>query len=135
VRADEDARGGARPHGDADRGVRVYRSLTSSIRDHGRALLANPVYAPAFKYVDDDTRFVKKIARFYATDSKYASKVLAIMKKFKLRQYDVKGDAPSPLRRLRLAAAARSAVVVYAASARRRAIACVSRRGRGRVGP
>lgn len=73
---------------------RSYRTLTRSIRDHGARLLANPVYAPAFKYVDDDTRFVKKIARFYATDSKYASKVLTIIKKYKLRQYDVKGAAP-----------------------------------------
>jgi hypothetical protein len=73
---------------------RAYRSLTGSIRDHSQRLLANPVYAPAFKYTEDDTRFVKKIARYYATDSRYASKVLTIMKTYKLRQYDVKTGAP-----------------------------------------
>ncbi|HEX6389692.1 MAG TPA: glucosaminidase domain-containing protein [Solirubrobacteraceae bacterium] len=74
---------------------RAYRTLTASIRDHGARLLANPVYAPAFKYTEDDTKFVRKIARYYATDSKYASKVLTIMRRHKLRRYDVKGTAPA----------------------------------------
>jgi hypothetical protein len=73
---------------------RAYRTLTASIRDHGARLLANPVYAPAFKYTEDDTKFVTKIARFYATDSKYASKVMAIIKKYELRTYNVKGGTP-----------------------------------------
>ncbi len=69
---------------------RAYRSLTASIRDHGARLLANPVYAPAFKHTESDTRFVRAIARYYATDSRYASKVLAIIKKYGLRKYNVK---------------------------------------------
>jgi hypothetical protein len=75
---------------------RAYRTLTASIRDHGARLLANPVYAPAFEHVDDDELFVRKVARFYATDSKYASKVIAIIDKYKLKQYDVKGGAAPP---------------------------------------
>ncbi len=76
---------------------RAYRSLTDSVRDHGARLRANPVYAPAFKYVDEDERFARRIARFYATDSKYASKVIAIMRKHKLSRYNVKsGSAPVP---------------------------------------
>lgn len=76
---------------------RAYRSLTASIRDHGARLLANPVYAPAFKYAEDDARFLRRIARYYATDSKYASKVLTIIKKYKLRRYNVKGGTtPEP---------------------------------------
>jgi hypothetical protein len=71
---------------------RAYTSLSGSIRDHGARLRANPVYAPAFKYIDDDNRFAKAIGRYYATESAYASKLIAIMDKYNLKRYDVRSQ-------------------------------------------
>lgn len=71
---------------------RAYTGLKDSIRDHGARLLANPVYRNAFKYTDDSERFAREIARYYATDSSYATKVVSLMRKYDLERYDVAGD-------------------------------------------
>jgi len=74
---------------------RAYDSLSDSIRDHGARLLANPVYAPAFKYTDDDERFAKEIGRYYATSSTYASSLIRLMRDHDLTRYDIKDDVDS----------------------------------------
>lgn len=74
---------------------RAYPSLDASIRDHGARLLANPVYRSAFRYVDDPEHFARVIARHYATDPRYADKVITLMRSEQLTRYDVKA-APTP---------------------------------------
>lgn len=74
---------------------RAYPSLDASIRDHGARLVANPVYRSAFRYVDDPEHFVRIIARHYATDPRYADKVIVLMRSEQLTRYDVKA-APTP---------------------------------------
>ncbi|MBA2346779.1 MAG: glucosaminidase domain-containing protein, partial [Solirubrobacterales bacterium] len=65
---------------------RAYTSLENSILDHGDLLTSNPVYRGAFRYTGDARRFAREIARFYATDPKYALKLLELMKRYKLEQ-------------------------------------------------
>ena len=66
---------------------RSYTSLEGSILDHGERLATNPVYASAFSQTDP-RRFAQVIARHYATDPAYASKLLALMDRYELQQYD-----------------------------------------------
>ncbi len=73
---------------------RAYPSLDESIRDHGARLLANPVYRGAFDHLDDPEAFARSIARHYATDPRYADKVIGLMRGEKLTRYDV--DPASP---------------------------------------
>ncbi|MCW3041266.1 MAG: acm2 [Solirubrobacterales bacterium] len=78
---------------------RAYRTLDASIEDHGARLLANPVYKGAFQYTEEPEKFARVIARYYATDPAYASKVVSLMRGEKLTRYDVKGGgaaAPGP---------------------------------------
>ena len=49
--------------------------------DHGDLLRSNPVYAPAFKYTDDPKRFLREIAKRYATDPAYGSKLARTIEK------------------------------------------------------
>jgi flagellum-specific peptidoglycan hydrolase FlgJ len=79
---------------------RAYSGLADSIRDHGARLRANPVYAAAFDHTDDPERFARIIARHYATDPRYGTKVVQLMHRYKLERYDKPGatspPAPSP---------------------------------------
>jgi flagellar protein FlgJ len=68
---------------------RAYRTLDASIEDHGARLLANEVYKSAFAYADRPEKFARIIARHYATDPRYADKVVALMRGEKLTRYDV----------------------------------------------
>lgn len=63
---------------------RAYTSLENSILDHGDLLTSNPVYRSAFRYTNDARRFARVIASRYATDPKYALKLLELMKRYKL---------------------------------------------------
>lgn len=67
---------------------RAYATLDASFLDHGRRLATNPVYAAAFRHTGDPTRFAREIARRWATDPSYATKLLDLMKRYELRQYD-----------------------------------------------
>ena len=67
---------------------RAYTDLRTSVLDHGDLLRSNPVYAPAFKYTDDPKRFLREIAKRYATDPAYAAKLLSLMDRYDLLQYD-----------------------------------------------
>lgn len=63
---------------------RAYTSLANSILDHGDLLTSNPVYRGAFRYTSDAKQFAREIARYYATDPNYASKLIELMKRYKL---------------------------------------------------
>ncbi len=67
---------------------RAYPSLDQSILDHGARLATNPVYRPAFAHTDNPRRFLREVARRYATDPRYASKLIAIIDRYDLDQYD-----------------------------------------------
>ncbi len=67
---------------------RAYRTLDASIMDHGALLTSNPVYRPAFAHTTAPRQFAVLIARRYATDPRYAKKVLDIMDRYQLTQYD-----------------------------------------------
>lgn len=67
---------------------RAYTGLEQSILDHGARLVTNPVYRPAFRYTGEPRRFLREVARRYATDPNYAAKLLALVDRYKLERYD-----------------------------------------------
>lgn len=67
---------------------RAYPSLERSILDHGDRLSTNPVYARAFRYTNDPRRFLREVARRYATDPRYASKLISLIDRYDLDRYD-----------------------------------------------
>ena len=67
---------------------RAYDELRTSVLDHGALLRTNPVYAPAFKYTDEPKRFLREIAKRYATDPAYATKLLSLIDRYDLLTYD-----------------------------------------------
>ncbi|HWH01128.1 MAG TPA: sporangiospore maturation cell wall hydrolase GsmA [Pilimelia sp.] len=68
---------------------RVYRSLGDSVRDHGRFLVVNPRYRPAFAHTRDPQRFTEAIHRAgYATAPGYARSVNGLIRQYGLTRYD-----------------------------------------------
>jgi LysM repeat protein len=70
---------------------RKYSSVTDSLVDHGRFFHENSRYARALEAKDDAREFARRInAAGYATDPAYASKLIALMDRFALFDYDVR---------------------------------------------
>ena len=67
---------------------RAYEELRTSVLDHGDLLRSNPVYAPAFKYTKQPKKFLREIAKRYATDPAYADKLLSLVSRYNLLKYD-----------------------------------------------
>ncbi len=68
---------------------RAYRSAADSFIDHGKFFLENSRYASAMKVAGNATAFAREIQRAgYATDPAYADKLIRLMDKFSLYQYD-----------------------------------------------
>lgn len=67
---------------------RVFGSMRDSFRDHGRLLTQNPAYRKALQYRTDPDRFIRAIAKTYATDPKYADKVIKLMRDHDLYRFD-----------------------------------------------
>lgn len=63
---------------------RAYETLEESILDHGERLTVNPVYRPAFAHSQRPRRFAQIIARHYATDPRYAAKLLNLIDRYDL---------------------------------------------------
>ncbi len=63
---------------------RAYATLDDSILDHGERLTVNPVYRAAFANTERPRRFAQLIARHYATDPRYAAKLLDLMDRYDL---------------------------------------------------
>ncbi len=81
VRYDDDA---------AQECFRKYEEPGQSYRDHSLFLTSRPWYAPLFKLPKDDykawARGLKKSG--YATDPKYPDKLIGIIERYQLQQYD-----------------------------------------------
>jgi flagellum-specific peptidoglycan hydrolase FlgJ len=68
---------------------RVYRSMADSFADHGRVMSTNPRYSRAFAARSNPEAFAKRMARAgYATDPRYAQRLIKIIKKYQLRRHD-----------------------------------------------
>ncbi len=68
---------------------KAYHNLYESVMDHGRFLADNARYAAAFKVTNDPQEFARRIrAAGYATDPAYATKLINLMNKYNLYQYD-----------------------------------------------
>ena len=63
---------------------RAYATLEESILDHGERLTINPVYRAAFAHTQRPRRFAQIIARHYATDPRYAAKLLDLIDRYDL---------------------------------------------------
>jgi flagellum-specific peptidoglycan hydrolase FlgJ len=69
---------------------RAYNTLEDSIEDHGNWFHDNSRYWPALAVKDDPRAFARAIhAAGYATDPAYAPKLIALMDRFNLYQYDI----------------------------------------------
>lgn len=69
---------------------RTYASSTDSFRDHGASLKNLTRYAAAFQYTHDPNQFIAEVHKGgYATDPQYTTKVVALMTKYNLYQYDL----------------------------------------------
>ncbi|MER7283984.1 sporangiospore maturation cell wall hydrolase GsmA [Dactylosporangium sp. NPDC000244] len=70
---------------------RTYRTSVDSFRDHGANLKSLARYAAAFNYTTNPNQFIAEIHKGgYATDPLYTTKVVALMTKYNLYQYDLK---------------------------------------------
>ncbi|HKT04676.1 MAG TPA: sporangiospore maturation cell wall hydrolase GsmA [Rugosimonospora sp.] len=70
---------------------RVYHSLGDSIADHGRFLVVNSRYQPAFAYRNDPDQFAVQLQLAgYATAPTYAQSLQNLMRLYNLYQYDIR---------------------------------------------
>jgi uncharacterized protein YraI len=69
---------------------RTYASALDSFRDHGRFLVVNERYAPAFAFTGNANQFLYQIwLAGYATSPTYVPNVQALMTQYNLYQYDL----------------------------------------------
>lgn len=74
---------------DMDATFRVYDNVRDSYRDHGELLSEWSRYATAMTHRHDPDRFAREIHRAgYATDPHYSDKLIGIMQKYELYEYD-----------------------------------------------
>jgi uncharacterized protein YraI len=74
---------------------RVYQSETQSFQDHGLMLATLPRYQPAFVYENQPDKFAQGLqSAGYATSTRYAKNLIALMTKYNLYQYDLKPPPP-----------------------------------------
>jgi flagellum-specific peptidoglycan hydrolase FlgJ len=68
---------------------RVYRSMGDSFTDHGRFLSTDERYRRAYAARGNPETFVKRMAKAgYATDPRYADRLIRIMSKYRLKRHD-----------------------------------------------
>ena len=68
---------------------KAYHTMEESFTDHGEYLRNSPIYAEAMKHTDDPRQFARQIHRAgYATDPQYATKLIRLMDRYNLYQYD-----------------------------------------------
>ena len=67
---------------------RAYHSYAESFEDHTRLLTKSRYYRGALKYVGDPRRFIREVARHYATDPDYADKIWSIVTRYNLTRFD-----------------------------------------------
>jgi LysM repeat protein len=68
---------------------RRYNDVSESLIEHGYFFHENRRYRPALEVTDDAREFARRIAAAgYATDPKYADKLISFMDRYDLYQYD-----------------------------------------------
>ena len=74
-----------------------YASMAEGFEAHAH-LLMNPKgpYGQCLPYVYDPIKYIQRMAHIYATDPKYADKLIKIVADNNLTQYDVKPDPARP---------------------------------------
>lgn len=73
-----------------DSAFKAYHNVFESVVDHGRFLRDNPRYSDAFQAERDPREFARRInAAGYATDPSYSSKLIGLMNKYNLYQFDL----------------------------------------------
>ncbi|MFV0428564.1 MAG: glucosaminidase domain-containing protein [Arachnia sp.] len=73
---------------------RTYATDQDSFHDHGRFLSTRSRYAKAFNYTNNPDRFIVEVhLGGYATDPQYANKVINLMTKYNLYQYNITAPA------------------------------------------
>jgi hypothetical protein len=71
---------------------RGYANSTDSFRDHGHLLKNNSRYAAAFNFTGDPDQFIREVHKAgYATDPDYSTKIISMMQKYNLYQYNAGG--------------------------------------------
>jgi flagellum-specific peptidoglycan hydrolase FlgJ len=71
-------------------GFRKYNNMEESFTDHGNFLANGPRYAKAMAVKDDARAFARAIhAAGYATDPAYSTKLINIMQKYELFEFDL----------------------------------------------
>ncbi|WP_198667103.1 sporangiospore maturation cell wall hydrolase GsmA [Glycomyces dulcitolivorans] len=74
---------------DMDATFRAYASVEDSFQDHGDLLSNWSRYATAMDHADDPQRFAREVHKAgYATDPKYADKLIGIMDDYDLYRFD-----------------------------------------------
>lgn len=69
---------------------KAYHNIFESVDDHGRFLKENQRYSAAFQVPNDAREFARRIhAAGYATDPAYSTKLIRLMDKYDLYQYDL----------------------------------------------
>jgi flagellar protein FlgJ len=70
---------------------RTYRTLSDSIVDHGRFLVVNSRYRPAFAFRNNPDQFAVELKKAgYATSPTYAQNLQHLMRLYNLYRYDVR---------------------------------------------
>ena len=65
--------------------------------DHAALLQHLDIYKNALQATNDPDEFARRIARAgYATDPTYADKLISLMQRYNLYQYDTKAPQPNP---------------------------------------
>jgi mannosyl-glycoprotein endo-beta-N-acetylglucosaminidase len=68
---------------------RAYKTLADSVADHSRLFREVSLYRQALQVLDDPDEFTRRIAQAgYSTDPGYASKVIDLMHRYDLYQFD-----------------------------------------------
>ena len=73
---------------------RSYRSMAESLEDHARLLGTSERYAAARAAGDDTSAYARALQGKYATDPRYASKLLDLADRYGLARFDWRGPAP-----------------------------------------
>jgi flagellum-specific peptidoglycan hydrolase FlgJ len=70
---------------------RAYHSYSESFADHSNLLTTSAYYSGAMKYRKDPHKYIREVAKNYATDPNYAEDVWSIVRRYNLQRYD-RGD-------------------------------------------
>jgi flagellum-specific peptidoglycan hydrolase FlgJ len=73
---------------------RAYHSLAESLADHARVVGSSPRYASARAAGEDAPAFAEALEGRYATDPRYAEKLVALARDYDLERFNWRGRPP-----------------------------------------